>query len=92
MAASELQATTKPLYSEHPTNAIGADESQQVETNLVWKRCFVGQRWNGVECIGDPEYFSVSAAQNACQPGYRLPTRTELNLKAYSKAIVLLRV
>ena len=55
--------------------SVVRDES----TNLVWKRCSVGQTWNGKTCEGNAKSFTFLEAQGLQSDGWRLPTARELS-------------
>lgn len=56
------------------------DEIYDTKTNLTWKRCTEGMRWNGTACVGEPipMYAQQSFKYNSPNNGWRLPTKEEL--------------
>lgn len=81
-----------PVPQEPPNSApmdarYSATEREVVDkqTNLIWRRCAEGQRWNGHTCSGEAKSFEHdSAEKHAAQQssmngvGWRVPTKTEL--------------
>ena len=62
-------------------NGNNGNEVRDVQTNLIWQRCSIGQRWDGKRCKGKAVMLSWSEAKTAAQSiasGYRLPTIQEL--------------
>jgi len=56
------------------------DEVTDTQSGLIWKRCFEGQSFDGVNLTGEPEKLTWDAAMAyaAAQPdGWRLPTLEE---------------
>ncbi len=56
-----------------------------LQSNVEWMRCSVGQRWEVDTCIGehvklnfDEMEAAIEIANNQIGPGWRLPTRSEL--------------
>jgi hypothetical protein len=56
-----------------------------LQNNVEWMRCSVGQVWDGDDCKGkalklsqDDAARAISIANEQLGPGWRLPTRTEL--------------
>jgi hypothetical protein len=56
-----------------------------LQNNVEWMRCSVGQVWEGGDCKGkalklsqDDAARAISIANEQLGPGWRLPTRTEL--------------
>lgn len=54
------------------------DEILDPKTNLVWKRCSVGQAWDGATCNGEVESHRYEDAQKLAPEGWRIPTVREL--------------
>jgi hypothetical protein len=61
----------------HATGSDVNDEVRQPGTELYWRRCPVGQNWNGSRCSGRARKMTWHKAKSACPSGYRLPTRQE---------------
>jgi hypothetical protein len=59
----------------------GGAEVKDLHTGLVWRRCAEGQRWSGAHCTGQPLQMPqlLATAHAASQPGWRLPSLTELH-------------
>ena len=53
-------------------------EVKDVKTNLIWKRCSVGQYWNGSQCTGTTSALSWEQALAQSGSGWRLPNIKEL--------------
>ncbi len=51
---------------------------KDIQTNLVWQRCSVGQSWDGNICSGDAKLFTFNEAQQLARNGWRVPTVREL--------------
>ena len=56
-------------------------EVKDKKTGLIWQRCLVGEEWDGQNCTGEFEYFSIDKikpylSQKASR--WRLPTIDEL--------------
>jgi hypothetical protein len=52
-------------------------------SNLAWKRCSIGQTWNGTSCSGQAALFTFSQAQTLSAPSFdgfvwRMPRPEEL--------------
>jgi len=63
--------------------AISTDgqEVRDTTTQLTWRRCAEGQRFDGKACAGKPTRYSYGAAKKAAGAagsGWRVPTREEL--------------
>ena len=54
------------------------DEAQDIRTQLIWKRCTVGQTWTGTNCEGTADSFTWGQALAAGTGGWRLPNIKEL--------------
>jgi hypothetical protein len=62
---------------------------RDIQTNLVWQRCSVGQTWGGNTCMGEARQFSFDDAQQLARNGWRVPTVRELASLIYcSKGII----
>ena len=60
------------------------------KTNLIWKRCSAGQKWNGKTCTGKAKKMKWQEAQDyakshkfASKSNWRVPTIKELNTLIY---------
>ncbi|NNP67197.1 DUF1566 domain-containing protein [Acinetobacter sp. Ac_5812] len=56
-------------------------EVKDKNTGLIWQRCLVGEQWNGQNCTGDFEYFSIEKIKTYLNQNitvWRLPTIDEL--------------
>lgn len=60
-----------------PEPELRADDVRQIGTDLIWKQCAVGRKWNGASCEGEPMAMSWEVAMRSCPHGYRLPSRDE---------------
>ena len=49
----------------------------QPGTKLIWRRCPLGENWNGKTCVGRKKMLPWELAKSACPDGYRLPKRDE---------------
>lgn len=61
--------------------SVNGNEVLDTQTNLVWQRCSMGQRWTGQQCKGKVQAMTWSEAKSSAQAlgsGYRLPTLPEL--------------
>ncbi|MBI5542776.1 MAG: hypothetical protein HY901_02730 [Deltaproteobacteria bacterium] len=59
------------------TLAQPQDEVGTPGSNLHWRRCAVGQTWDGTSCTGFAQALTSGEAANACPAGYRLPEPEE---------------
>lgn len=78
-SASEQRLTPDSRYE--VLGSFNGHEVLDLQTNLVWQRCSIGQRWDGKRCKGKPVSMSWSEAKAAAKSlgsGYRLPTIEEL--------------
>jgi len=58
---------------------IKGDTVYDKESNLMWQRCSIGQRWvDGTGCVGTVERFDFRTAQRQASGTWRLPTKDEL--------------
>ncbi len=64
------------LAADFIKNADGTATDQT--KNLIWKRCLVGQTWNGIACEGNPSRLVTSDLTEVEKDGFRLPTSAEL--------------
>lgn len=48
-------------------------------SNLIWKRCTVGQTWTGNSCSGKSSRFTFDDAPQLATGGWRVPTIRELS-------------
>ncbi len=56
-------------------------EVKDKETGLIWRRCSLGQSWNGKTCTGTAKSYNWQQALSKAQSlghGYRLPNIKEL--------------
>jgi hypothetical protein len=60
------------------TFEVHGDEAYDAATNLTWKRCSVGQHFEGGNCIGPVAVFKWDAAQRTGDNPWRVPTEKEL--------------
>jgi hypothetical protein len=51
---------------------------KDIQTNLVWQRCSVGQAWDGKTCKGEAKVFTLDDAQQLARNGWRVPKVREL--------------
>lgn len=49
------------------------------KTNLVWRRCSLGETWNGSGCDGSPREVTFAEATQASPKGWRVPSIRELS-------------
>ncbi len=72
--ASIEQSTPNTRYE------LSSDEVKDKRTNLVWKRCMLGQSWNAESstCDGDPVTRNWLEAHEQTPAGWRLPNINEL--------------
>lgn len=60
---------------------IHSDEVYDTQTRLMWKRCLVGQNWDGTTCQGVPFYDdwdAINKTVGSKAPDWHLPTIEEL--------------
>ncbi|KKO45527.1 hypothetical protein WG68_10390 [Arsukibacterium ikkense] len=50
-----------------------------IQTNITWQRCSVGQTWTGETCAGEATRFKWYDAIQLSKDGWRLPTVDELD-------------
>ena len=73
-------ATTAQAGDRYTVSADG-QEVRDTTTQLTWRRCAEGQRFDGKVCTGKPLRYSYGAAKKAAGAagsGWRVPTREEL--------------
>ena len=81
-AAHEQLTTVAPRYNDQ------GDTVLDLQTNLVWKKCAIGQSFDEVQntCLNDPVRLSHREAQayiNSSASEFRLPTESELITLVY---------
>jgi len=56
------------------------DVVRHEDTSLEWRRCTLGQKWDGVTCLGSPEHFTWEEALRVERKSdsWRLPEINEL--------------
>lgn len=54
------------------------DEVLDRKNNLLWKRCSLGETWNGAICDGVAQDVSLQEAKKQAPDGWRVPTIREL--------------
>lgn len=59
------------------------DEVLDASNGWVWKRCSVGQTWNGTSCTGTAQGFTFDQAQAQGGSGWRVPTVRQLASLVY---------
>lgn len=77
-AVNNLSATLRESdFEALESGAVVRDQ----RTALEWRRCTLGQSWDGAGCSGEPGVFTWQQALNrvADYPGWRLPNIKELN-------------
>ena len=60
---------------------VSGDEVLDLQTGLTWKRCSIGQRFEGGRCVGSAvavDWDAADEAAGAAGGQWRLPTREEL--------------
>lgn len=85
LAAAVALAAPASAQGRFTVSADGQDV-RDATTNLVWRRCAEGTRFEGKACVGQPTRFTFAeatraakAAASAAQGGaWRVPTRDEL--------------
>ena len=63
------------------TVSADGQEVRDITTQLTWRRCAEGQRFDGKACAGKPVRYSFRGAKKAAGAagsGWRVPTREEL--------------
>lgn len=77
---SYAQTCNDQILLTTPSNRfeLSADEAKDLQTGLIWKRCSVGQRWDGSLCIGSAERHDWSQALTSATGEWRLPNIKEL--------------
>ena len=73
-------ATAAQADDRYTVSADG-QEVRDTTTQLTWRRCAEGQRFDGKACAGKPARFSYAGAKKAAgaaASGWRIPTREEL--------------
>ena len=73
-------ATTAQAGDRYMVSADG-QEVRDTTTQLTWRRCAEGQRFDGKACAGKPTRLSYGAAKKvagSAGAGWRVPTREEL--------------
>jgi hypothetical protein len=51
---------------------------RDIKTKLIWQRCSVGQKWDGITCTGKAKNFAFDDARNIGVDGWRIPEKEEL--------------
>ena len=72
-AASQAQERFAP--------SADGQEVRDASSNLTWRRCAEGQKWDGKACTGKATRYSYAAAKKAAAAagqGWRIPTREDL--------------
>jgi hypothetical protein len=84
LALLALAATAGQAQSRYTVSADG-NEVTDTTTQLVWKRCAEGLRWDGKTCTGKLMKFKYAEAKQhlatttaGSAPAWRIPTLTEL--------------
>jgi uncharacterized protein (TIGR02145 family) len=54
------------------------DEVLDRNNNLLWKRCSLGEAWNGAACSGVAQDVSLEEARKQTPNGWRIPSIREL--------------
>lgn len=73
-------ATTAQAGDRYTVSADG-QEVRDTTTQLTWRRCAEGQRFDGKACLGKPmrlSYAGAKKAADAAGSGWRVPTLQEL--------------
>lgn len=76
-AADEKAESARVIDSRYEVLANGS-EIRDLDTNLVWQRCQVGQKWGGMGCTGKAKDFTYEEAEKLVNKDWRLPTKEEL--------------
>ena len=79
-AMLQAQSCNNAIIPSSPTTQfqVGFDETLDSTTNLIWKRCSVGQTWTGSSCSGVTSSLTWSQALATGTNGWRLPNIREL--------------
>ncbi|WP_019675489.1 DUF1566 domain-containing protein [Arsukibacterium perlucidum] len=72
-------ATQSKQFTPVPYFDNGDGTVTDIQTNLTWQRCSVGQLWTEETCIGEPTFFTWDDAMQQAKDGWRLPTVDELD-------------
>lgn len=51
---------------------------RDLKTKLIWQRCSVGQKWDGVSCKGKAKGFTFNDTNQLAADGWRMPEKEEL--------------
>ena len=55
-------------------------ELKDTQTDLIWARCSLGQRWDGSRCMGEAQIFTFAKAQKlVSSSGWHVPNIRELH-------------
>jgi hypothetical protein len=54
------------------------DEVFDRKNNLLWKRCSLGESWDGAACSGVAQNVSLAEARKQTPKGWRIPSIREL--------------
>ena len=63
------------------TASADGQEMRDTASNLTWRRCVEGQKWDGTACTGKALKYSYAGAKKAAAgagTGWRIPTREDL--------------
>ncbi len=83
VAVAGLKSTKPEMQSDQTISGryqilAGGAEVKDIQTNLIWQRCQVGQPWNGSTCEGEVKSFTAEEAQKQAPNGWRIPSVDEV--------------
>lgn len=77
------QTASGPLLHGRYQILAGGSEVKDLQTDLIWARCSVGQRWDGTTCAGQAKEASYAEALQFIPKNWKIPSLRELGTLVY---------